>query len=150
MKIKIAVHKNCKNKTNPQQVAKGWSNIVEDLSWLEGWVKAGYGWCSTHFHQRHRKSENASGSNMIVVDIDGDTTLDAFWNTPTAQAWCAGTYTSASHSPAEHRFRALFPLEMPLTTISQHKGAYWLVADRLVAELELTALKLHRERCSPN
>ncbi len=141
MKIKIAVHKNCKNKTNPQQVAKGWSNIVEDLSWLEGWVKAGYGWCSTHFHQRHRKSENASGSNMIVVDIDGDTTLDAFWNTPTAQAWCAGTYTSASHSQTEHRFRALFPLEIPLTTISQHKGAYWLIADRLVAELELTALK---------
>ena len=141
MKIKIAVHKNCKNKTNPQKVAKGWSNIVEDLNWLEGWVRAGYGWCSTHFHQRHRKSENASGSNMIVVDIDGDTTLDAFWATDTAKAWCAATYTSASHSPEEHRFRALFPLEIPLTTISQHKGAYWLVADRLVGELELTALK---------
>ncbi len=86
MKIRIAVHKNCKNKTNPQKVAKGWSNIVEDLNWLEGWVRAGYGWCSTHFHQRHRKSENSSGSNMIVVDIDGDTTLDAFWATDTAKA----------------------------------------------------------------
>jgi len=141
MKIKIAVHKNCKNKTNPQKVAKGWSNIVEDLNWLEGWVRAGYGWCSTHFHQRHRKSENASGSNMIVVDIDGDTTLDAFWATDTAKAWCAATYTSASHSPEEHRFRALFPLEIPLTTLNQHKGAYWLIADRLVSELGLTALK---------
>jgi len=141
MKIKLAVHKSCKNKTNPQKVATGWSNIVEDLDWLEGWVRAGYGWCSTHFLNRHRKSENASGSNMIVVDIDGDTTLDAFWDTPTAQAWCAGTYTSASHSSEEHRFRALFPLAVPLTTINQHKGAYWLIADRLVAELGLKELK---------
>ena len=140
MKIRIAVHKNCKNKTNPQKVAKGWSNIVEDLNWLEGWVRAGYGWCSTHFHQRHRKSENASGSNMIVVDIDGDTTLDAFWATDTAKAWCAATYTSASHSPEEHRFRALFPLAIPLTSINQHKGAYWLIADRLVAELGIKSL----------
>ncbi len=141
MKIKIAVHKNCKNKTNPQKVAKGWSNIVEDLTWLEGWVKAGYGWCATHFLNRHRKSENASGSNIIVVDIDGDTTLTKFWSTTTAKKWCAGTYTSASHSDEEHRFRALFPLEIALDTISQHRGAYWLIADRLVAELGLETLK---------
>ena len=141
MKIRIAVHKSCKNKTNPQKVATGWSNIIEDLSWLEGWVKAGYGWGATHFLNRHRKSENASGSNIIVVDIDGDTDLDKFWSTDTAKAWCVGTYTSASHSPKEHRFRALFPLEIPLTTISQHKGAYWLIADRLVADLGLETLK---------
>tara|TARA_Y100001963_G_scaffold98609_1_gene135694 strand:+ start:1206 stop:3425 length:2220 start_codon:yes stop_codon:yes gene_type:complete len=141
MKIKIAVHKNCKNKTNPNKVATGWSNIVEDLIWLEGWVKAGYGWCSTHFLNRHRKTENACGSNMIVVDIDGDTDLDTFWSTDTAKSWCIATYTSASHSAEEHRFRALFPLELPLTTINQHKGAYWLIADRLVADLGIEALK---------
>ena len=39
MKLKIAVNKSCKNKTNPQKVAKGWLNITEDIHWLEGWVK---------------------------------------------------------------------------------------------------------------
>ena len=118
MKIRIAVHKSCKNKTNPQKVATGWSNIIEDLSWLEGWVKAGYGWCATHFLNRHRKSENASGRNIIVVDIDGDTDLDKFWSTDTATAWGVGTYTSASHSPKEHRFRALFPLAVTYTQLT--------------------------------
>jgi len=130
MKLRLAVHKSCKNKTNPQKVAKGWSNIVEDISWLEGWVKAGYGWCSTHFVDRHRKSENASGSNLVVIDIDGDTTLEQFWATDTAKNWCSATYTSASHTDDEHRFRALFPLETDLVTIGQHRAAYWLIVDR--------------------
>ena len=141
MKLRLAVHKSCKNKTNPQKVAKGWSNILEDISWLEGWVKAGYGWCSTHFIDRHRKSENASGSNVIVIDIDGDTTLEQFWNTDTARNWCGATYTSASHTNEEHRFRALFPLEIDLATIGQHRAAYWLIVDRLVADLGIEALK---------
>ena len=87
MKLKIAVNKNCKNKSNPQKVAKGWSNIFEDVNWLMGWVKAGYGWTATHFADRHRKSENACGSNLIVIDFDGDTTLDAFWATDTAVSY---------------------------------------------------------------
>ena len=35
MKLKIAVNKSCKNKTNPQKVAKGWLNINEDVQSLE-------------------------------------------------------------------------------------------------------------------
>ena len=45
MKLKLAVNKGCLNKTNPQDVAHGWLNIQEPIEWLEGWVKAGYGWC---------------------------------------------------------------------------------------------------------
>ena len=140
-KLKIAVNKNCLNKTNPQLVAKGWLNIFEGIEWLEGWVKAGYGWCSTHFADRHRKGENATGSNMIVVDFDGDTTLARFWQTDTARDWCLATYTSSSHTQQENRFRAIFPLEIELSTPQQHKGAYWLVVNRLIAELELPELK---------
>jgi len=140
MKLKIAVHKRCKNKQNPQKVATGWSNIYEPLTWLEGWVKAGYGWCATHFFDRHRKADNANGSNVVVIDIDGDCTLDHFWSSPTVQQWCACTYTSSSHTEQEHRFRALFPLERELSSIAQHRGAYWLIVNRIVAELELTEL----------
>jgi len=138
MKLRIAVHKKCKNKeTKP---AQDWQNIEESLDWLLGWVSNGYGWCSTHFHQRHRKAENSAGSNMVVIDIDGDTTLARFWNTDTARQWCAATYTSASHSEQEHRFRALFPLGKQLSSIAEHRGAYWLVVNRLLADLGIEEL----------
>ena len=138
MKLRIAVHKKCKNKTN--QPARDWQNIEESLEWLLGWVKNGYGWTATHFYDRHRKADNACGSNMVVIDFDGDTTLARFWQTDTARQWCAATYTSSSHSEQEHRFRALFPLGKQLETTAEHKGAYWLIVNRLLQELQLEEL----------
>ena len=138
MKLKIAVNKACKNKQS--QPARDWLNIVEDLDWLLGWVAKGYGWTATHFRGRHRKAENATGSNMVVIDFDGDTTLGRFWQTTTARTWCAATYTSSSHTEQEHRFRALFPLSIELHSTAQHRGAYWLIVNRLLAELELPEL----------
>ena len=139
MKLRIAVHKDCRNKE--KQPAHGWLNIEESLTWLQGWVGAGYGWCATHFVGRHRRVDNASGSNLVVVDIDGDTTLDQFWATDTARNWCVATYTTASHTPDEHRFRALFPLALQLQSTSQHRGAYWLVVNRLFADLGIETIK---------
>ena len=141
MKLRIAVNKRCINKQNPQKVASGWLNVEEDLEWLLGWVKAGYGWCATHFRDRYRKQDNACGSNLVVIDIDGDTTLARFWQTQTARDWCVATYTSSSHTEQEHRFRALFPLERVLDTIGQHRGAYWLIVNRLNADLGFESLK---------
>ena len=139
MKLRIAVNKNCKNKET--QPAFDWQNIEESLEWLQGWVSAGYGWCSTHFAERHRRADNAVGSNLVVVDIDGDTTLGRFWQTDTARNWCVATYTSASHTEEENRFRALFPLGKLLESAGQHKGAYWLVVNRLVADLGFETIK---------
>lgn len=78
MKLRISVNDGCVNKTNPEQVAEGWINIEEPIHWLEKWVKAGYGWCATHFADRYRLAVNCRGSNLIVADIDGDTTLARF------------------------------------------------------------------------
>ena len=141
MKLKIAVSKKVQNKSNPQKAATGWSNIFEDVTWLMGWVQAGYGWTATHFIDKHRKAENACGSNMVVIDFDGDTTLEKFWETDTAKNWCVATYTSSSHTEAEHRFRALFPLEIELDSANKHRGAYWLIVNRLLAELGVDELK---------
>ncbi len=105
------------------------------------WVgAAGYGWTATHFVDKHRKAENACGSNLVVIDFDGDTTLDAFWDTQTAKDWCIATYTSSSHTLVEHRFRALF-LWNRAHSSQQHRGAYWLVVNRLLQELGLEELK---------
>ena len=138
--LKIAVNKRLMNK-EVANVASGWKNVYVTTEWLMGWVASGYAWCATHFYDHYRKSDNVDGSNAIIIDFDGDTTLDNFWATTTAQEWCSGTYTSASHTEEEHRFRAIFPLEAELSSPNQHKGAYWLVVNRLLAELELNELK---------
>ena len=141
MKLRVSIHQEMHNKeTKP---AHGWSPQAATLQFLMKWVCAGHGWCATHFLNRHRLAENARGSNLVVVDVDGDTTLDDFWNTPTALSWCAATYTSFSHTEEAHRFRALFPLGHELTSAAQHKGAYFLVADRLQADLGLESWHDH-------
>ena len=139
MKLRIAVHKKCKNKQN--QPARDWQNIEESLDWLMGWVSNGYGWGATHFRNRHRRADNAAGSNMVVIDIDGDTTLGRFWSTDTARQWCTATYTSASHTEESHRFRALFPLGIGLNSTAEHRGAYWLIVNRLLADLDIDELQ---------
>ena len=139
MILKISVNKECKNKENPN-VAQNWKNVLVDLDWLMGWVQAGYAWCATHFVDRHRKADKASGSNVVVIDFDGDCKLQDFWSADTAKQWCAATYTSCSHTEGEHRFRAIFPLGKELINTAQHRGAYWLIVDRLLAELELEKL----------
>ena len=105
-----------------------------------GWVGAkGYGWCATHFHDNPR-ADNAAGSNLVVIDFDGDT-ADKFWATTTAQGVVhCDVHICQSHRK-EHRFRALFYLAKDLDTPTQHRGAYWLIVNRLLAELGLDELK---------
>ena len=141
MKLRVSIHQETQNKeTKP---AHGWSPQAATLQFLMKWVAAGHAWCATHFTHRHRLAENARGSNLVVVDVDGDTTLDDFWNTPTALSWCAATYTSFSHTDEAHRFRALFPLGHELNSAAQHKAAYFLVANRLMADLGLESWNDH-------
>ena len=69
MKLRIAVNRSA-FQDQPRETASGWLNINEDLT-LQGWVSAGYGWCCTHFVDRYRKADNARGSNLVAIDIDG-------------------------------------------------------------------------------
>ena len=139
MQLRVSIHQEMMNKeAKPSQ---GWSPQLAELNFLMKWVAAGHGWCATHFVGRHRLAENARGSNVVVVDIDGDTTLLDFWNAPTALSWCAATYTSCSHTEESHRFRALFPLGLELQTTAQHKAAYHFIVSRLLADLGIERLK---------
>jgi len=75
-------------------------------------VLAGKAWAACQFTAASRSEANAGASNLIVLDIDGDLSLQAFWAIPFAQRHCLLTYTSCSHNPdGEHRFRALFPCD---------------------------------------
>ena len=128
--------KAARTKLTLNYTAKGWSNILRVIDWLQGWVKAGYGWCATHFADRYRRADNACGSNLVVIDIDGDTTLDAFWATDLqlSNGVLLPIHLLVTQS-SEHRFRALFPLEIELESTAQHRGAYWLIVNRLLADL---------------
>jgi KaiC/GvpD/RAD55 family RecA-like ATPase len=100
-----------------------------------------------------RKTESCRASNLIILDVDGDITLEEFWAIPFAQRHCAFTYTSCSHlddakqqkrqSPTNHSFRALFPAEA--IDIGEPGGTelyaerYHLLLERLGLQLKDTS-----------
>jgi hypothetical protein len=96
-----------------------------------------------------RKTENCRASNLIILDVDGDITLEEFWAIPFAQRHCAFTYTSCSHlddakqqergSRTNHSFRALFPAE-PIDI--GEPGGTELYAERYHLLLERLGLQL--------
>jgi hypothetical protein len=139
MKLKVSTHSRGQNKQKPQYLSKGWSNTWLSPEELSAWIKQGKAWSGTHFAGGHRTQDNASGSNCIVFDFDGELQLDAFWSTSTAQDWCCLTYTSFSSTADVNRFRAVFPLNgIPLGSANEHKAVYKFIASKLSAELGIT------------
>lgn len=73
----------------------------------------GYHWATHHFNNGHRAEEDAiEGFNMIVLDIDHGVNLS------TAQMllkdYKALFYTTRRHTPDEHRFRIVMPINYVL------------------------------------
>ena len=135
-KLILALHKGCLNKTDPQKVATGWINTEVDCDYLINWVKKGWGWCGTHFVDKHRKKDNATVANLVVFDIDGHISLKDWWGHPKVQQWCALTYTTASHTEASPRFRALFPLNGLTTDPAKHEAVYDAIAAQILPDFE--------------
>ena len=135
-KLKVATHSRGHNKTNVAYLSSGWQNQWLTPKELFDWVRAGKAWSGTHFVDGKRCEANASGSNAIVFDFDGELQLDDFWTTQTAMQWCAFTYTSFSSTPEVNRFRAVFPIEgVPLQSSWEHKAVYQFIALKLMGEL---------------
>ena len=136
MKLKVSLNRKGHNKANPKNLATGWDNEFLHPQELAAWVGQGFAWAGTHFKQGKRAEANASGSNAIVFDFDGELQLDDFWTTETAQQWCCLTYTSASSTTEINRFRAVFALDgVPLTTAWEHKAVYMFIQLKLATEL---------------
>ncbi|MGB7566039.1 MAG: hypothetical protein WBM08_14970, partial [Prochlorococcaceae cyanobacterium] len=93
-------------------------------------IKSGHAWLAGHFNgKRHEQGYQAS--NMIVLDIDGDLSVEAFWALPFAQAHCLFTATTCSDRPEEPRFRAVFPIGETIKSVELHGAVYQLVLTRL-------------------
>jgi hypothetical protein len=136
MKLKVSTNNRGVNKQNSSYLSRGWNNTWLEPWELAAWVQNGFAWAATHFQDRRRSEANASGSNCIVFDFDGELQLDEFWTTKIARKWCVLTYTSSSSTPEVNRFRAIFPLAgMPLSDVWEHKCVYNWVSFELAKEL---------------
>ena len=74
---------------------------------------SGMNWCNHHFKNEHRTEENARpGFNMMVIDVDGGITLETVHEL--LRDYRFMTYTTKRHTPDEHRFRLLIPINYVL------------------------------------
>ena len=144
----VSLHHGHRNKTPKDQfgridAASPWLNAELEIPELLDHVLAGKAWLACQL-RGGRSAENAGPSNLIVIDVDGDLLLEAFWAHPFAQRHCLFSYTSCSHgdlakqqesgSPVADRFRAIFCCEVhddpPL-----HNAIYRQLIGRLGLEL---------------
>jgi len=73
----------------------------------------GMHWANHHFRGGHRHDDNAiPGFNMVVVDCDGDVSLDAVHDM--LKDFTFLTYTTKRHTPEVNRFRLLLPINYNL------------------------------------
>ena len=72
-----------------------------------------YHWANHHFKGGHRTAENTqSGFNMLVLDVDGGTTLQAAHELLADYTFM--TYTTKRHTDEENRFRLILPINYKL------------------------------------
>lgn len=73
----------------------------------------GYHWINHHVKNGHRSEENViSGFNMIVIDCDGDVTLETCHEL--MKEFKFMTYTTKRHTEEENRFRLIIPMNYKL------------------------------------
>jgi hypothetical protein len=129
-KIHVAIHRAHHNKSSDFSAEKRtpWTNQEMTPLELIDHISAGKAWVGCHL-DGSRSEANAGASNLIVLDIDGDLSLEDFWAKPLVQRCCLFTATSCSHTASEHRFRAVFHCDEH-DDPKLHKAIYhqWLAA----------------------
>ena len=78
----------------------------------------GMHWANHHFKNGHRAEENViSGFNMIVIDVDGDVSLETAHEL--MQGYKYMTYTTKRHTDEQNRFRLILPINYILELDSE-------------------------------
>lgn len=78
----------------------------------------GLHWCNHSFENKHRKEENIiEGFNCLVVDVDGNITLDAVHDLMKEYTFI--TATTKRHTEEENRFRLIMPTNYVLNLDKQ-------------------------------
>jgi len=147
----VSLHSGHHNKTPDVarvEAASPWTASALPLDALLDHISSGKAFVNCEL-DGPRRSESCRRSNLIVLDVDGDLSLDEFWAIPLAQRHCAFTYTSCSHlsdakqqergSRTNHSFRAIFPAE---TIAVDQPGGMELYAERYHLLVEQLGIKL--------
>jgi len=99
-----------------------WRNEVLTIPELIANIKKGWAWLpsqmkSEEFVYRgetydfaYRELGNVIGSELFAIDVDGGLTLEQCWELPFTKEKCIFSYTSASHTEENHRYRLVFGL----------------------------------------
>ena len=114
-------------------------NAELDALGLADHISTGFAWVACHLGPHPstgevgwRNEDAYERSNLAVLDIDGDLTLDGFWAIRFAREHCLFTATSCSHNPAgEHRFRAVFQFIPTADTVGLHRHIVLALEDAL-------------------
>jgi hypothetical protein len=136
LRLFVSLHSEHFNKTPSERFGVVENNSLYQnaellIDELVAHVQAGKAWAGCHFEGGKRNASNAGASNLIVLDIDGDTSLEDFWAISFVERHCLLTYTSCSHNPdGEHRFRALFCCEQH-DQPGLHQAIYRQVVDSI-------------------
>lgn len=136
LRVFVSLHSEHFNKTPSERFGVVENNSLYQnaellIDKLVAHVQAGKAWAGCHFEGGKRNASNAGASNLIVLDIDGDTSLEDFWAISFVERHCLLTYTSCSHNPeGEHRFRALFRCEQHDQS-GLHQAIYRQVVDSI-------------------
>lgn len=100
-------------------------------------------WCNHRFVNGHRAEQNViPGFNMVVVDVDGDATLDFVHDAFKEYAFM--TYTTKRHTPDKNRFRLLMPISYIL---DMDKDDYHEFMGNVLLWMPFDSDQTARQRC---
>lgn len=103
-----------KNEAGIRSQSKGFNPFDITPDQLADHVSRGHAF-SFQFADAYRKSENFLCSDIIAADIDDGMTLEEAMNDPFILNNACLLYTTASHTPENHRFRLVFQLPHTVT-----------------------------------
>ncbi len=138
-KLRFSINPNLVDKTSDMRLStSGWVEIEDTVDKLIEAIQ-GEGWAFSYvFHDGVRTVANFQYTDIIAVDIDGGWDLAEFTAGDFVQNNCAFIYTTPSHSPDEHRFRAVFVSPVGITKTSDLKAVTTSLSRRLVGDPSTT------------
>lgn len=116
----VAVNTNFKNKASKEVLSKhnaDWQNTELTLDEFAKWIQLGGSYCAQL--NGPRKTTNFLRSNIASVDIDGALTIQEALDHEFSKRHLSLLYTTASHSPENHRFRLVFKLDRTITSAQE-------------------------------
>lgn len=91
-------------------------NLVLVQDELAEVIRLGWAFCAQH--RGTRRAANVTQTGFLAVDIDEGLRIEDAEADPFFQAYASILYPTVSHTPEAHRFRIVFELEVPLTSIA--------------------------------